>query len=146
MNSYLALFVAPLVLLVAVAGCGGGGGFNPNNVTVAVSPATATIPANGQVTLQATVNGLCSTCTPAIFLWSVTAGDSNGDSGCDWFTTPPSGPCPSGTIQETAGGNTLTVTYFAPSTAGTYHIVAEWSGGFGSPVTKDGTSVISVSP
>ena len=34
MDSYWALFVASLVLLMVIAGCGTGGGYNPNNVTV----------------------------------------------------------------------------------------------------------------
>src|SRR5713101_2130865 len=101
MNSCRVLRVGPFVLLIAIAGCGGGGGFNPNNVTVTVSPAAATVPANGQATLKATVNGLCSTCAFHINDWSIT---ENGSSAfCTWFTTPPIGPCPAGTIQETAG-------------------------------------------
>jgi hypothetical protein len=133
-----------LVLMVVLAGCGGGG-YNANNVTVTVAPATATIPANGQMTLQATVNGNCSGCAGSIYAWSVS---ENNGADCEWFTTQPDGPCPGGTIQETAGGpsSTLTVTYFAPSTSGTYHVVAGWSAGFGAPVSKDGTSVITVSP
>jgi hypothetical protein len=147
--NYRGLCVASFILLIVIAGCGSGGGYNVNNVTVIVSPAAATIPVGGQVTLQATVNGLCSGCVSSIDLWSVAEHDGGvPDSGCDWYTTPPSGPCPGGTIQETAGAlsNTLTVTYFAPSTPGTYHVVAGWSAGLGAPVTQNGTSVITVSP
>jgi hypothetical protein len=141
MNSCRALRVGPFVLLIAIAGCGGGGGFNPNNVTVTVSPAAATVPANGQVTLKATVNGLCSTCAPQIDDWSIT---ENGGTFCTWFTTPPIGPSPAGTIQETAG-SLLTVTYYAPSTSGKFHVSASWSLIFTTPtVTKVGGSVITV--
>ena len=120
----------------------------PVLVTVTVSPAAVTIPANGQVTLQATVKGLCSTCISDINLWSIA---ENNGAICTWFDTPPAGPCPAGTIQETAGSlsNSLTVTYYAPSTPGTFHVTAEWfdSLSFGSgTTTKNGTSVITVSP
>jgi hypothetical protein len=138
-------FSCLLVILIILTGCGGGGA-DANNVTVTVAPAATTIPVNGQVTLHATVNGDCSTCTSSIYLWYVTEDDDFGGV-CDWFTTPPTAPCPAGTIQETAGdiSNTFSVTYFAPSTAGTYHVVAEWSDGFGS-ITKTGTSVVTVGP
>jgi hypothetical protein len=144
--NYPALGVASLVLLIAIVGCGfGGGGFNANNVTVTVSPATAAIPANGQVTLQATVHGLCSTCASSIQVWGVTEDPSAG-ANCFYFQPPPLGPCPAGAIQETAGGlgSSLTVTYFAPSTPGTYHVTAEWFLLTGP--TKVGTSAITVGP
>jgi hypothetical protein len=140
-----------LVLLIVIAGCGGGGGYNPNNVTVNVSPAVATVAENGQVPLQATVNGLCSTCAPSIYLWYISENGASNGGICDWYNTPPTVSCPAGTIQETAGplSDTLTVTYYAPSTPGTYHVIAEWfdSGFFGSAsTTKTGTAVITVSP
>lgn len=135
-----------LILLVVIPGCGGGGGgFDPNKVTVAISPPAATIPASDQVTLKATVSGLCSTCASAINEWSIT---ENNGTPCTWFDTPPFGPCPGGTIQATANGlaSTLTVTYHAPGTPGTFHVIAEWCICFGSATTKDGTSVITVTP
>ena len=133
-------------LFLMISGCGGGGGFNPDKVTVSVSPANPTIAASGSVELQASVHGLCSTCSAAINEWDVT--ENNGDPSCNWFDTPPTQPCPGGTIQETAGGQlaSLTATYHAPGTAGTFHVVAEWCVCFGSSVIKDGTSVITVSP
>ncbi len=140
--------VAP-ILLMLVAGCGtGGSGFNPNNVTVVVSPATGTTATNGQVVLQATVTGDIS---PGLVLrWSV-AENTSPTASCFWNvgTAPPVGPCPGGTIQEPASdiGDYLTVTYFAPSAPGTFHITAEWClCGFGTPVIKTGTSVITVDP
>src|SRR5450755_4691872 len=134
-----ALGVVPLVLLIVVAGCGGGGGYNANNVTVSVSPSVATVPANGQVTLQAVVNGLCSTCSPNINVWIIT--ENNGVN-CSWINTSPAGPCPGGTIQET-GGNFLTVTYHAPTSSGTFHVTAEWCDCLSNPIiAKDGKSVI----
>jgi hypothetical protein len=99
MNSCRAFCVVPLVLLVAMAGCGGGSSFDPNNVTVTVSPPAITIPASGQVTLQATVKG--SPAAPAL-TWSIAELQTNGASGsqCNWSgATPPAGPCPDGTIQ-----------------------------------------------
>jgi hypothetical protein len=143
MNSRRALCIGPLALLIVIAGCGGGGGYNPNNVTVTVSPAAPTVPANGQVTLTATVNGLCSTCVPTIQSWGIQEDPSNGST-CTFV--PPFGPCPAGTIQENPA-NLLTVTYFAPSTSGTYHVSATWyiPAFFGAgSVTKVGTSVITV--
>jgi hypothetical protein len=146
MNSWRTIWLGTFVVLLAATGCSTGGGFNPNNVTVTVSPATSTITENGQVTLTATVNGLCSTCAPSIGLWYVTENNPANGGICDWFTTPPSAPCPAGTIQQMTGGlsSTLTVTYDAPSTPGTYHIVAEWALLTGP--TQTGTAVVTVSP
>ena len=123
MNPEWVFYVLAFVLLIVSAGCGTGNGFNPNNVTVSVSPATATIPTNGQVPLQATVNGLSSGYISSISLWTVTENPSGADRATLVGIVPP-GPCPA-TIQLTGGGE-LTVTYFAPSTPGTYHVNAEW--------------------
>ena len=147
MNSFRALFfVAPFVLLIVIAGCGGGG-FHANNVTVTVSPAAATVAASGQVTLQATVHSLCSGCVPAV-TWTITELQTNGASGsqCNWQgTTPPAGPCPDGTIQGADAPSALTVTYDAPSTSGTFHVVAEWCDCLANPaIIKDGIAVITV--
>jgi hypothetical protein len=142
MNSYPALCAASLLMLFGFSGCGGGG-FDPQKVTVAVSPASDTIPVGGTLALTATIKGLCSTCAPAINEWTVT--ENNGGT-CNWFDTPPIEPCPGGTIEETTGGGFLTVTYHAPATSGTYHIVAEWCICFGSSITQDGTAVVTVSP
>jgi hypothetical protein len=143
MNSCRAFCVVPLILLVAMAGCGGGSSFDPNNVTVTVSPPAATIPASGQVTLQATVKG--SPAAPAL-TWSIAELQTNGASGsqCNWSgATPPAGPCPDGTIQG-ADASSLTVTYLAPSTSGTFHVVAQANVSL--TLVKDGTAVITVSP
>ena len=142
MNLGRALCVVPLALLIVIAGCGGGGGWNANNVTVTVSPAAPTVAANGQVTLTATVNGLCSGCAPTIQSWSI----QEDPSGSNCTFVPTFGPCPAGTIQGNAA-NLLTVTYFAPSAPGTYHVSATWylSGLFsGGSTTKVGVSVITV--
>lgn len=135
------LFLVTLVLvLIVTPGCGGGG-FNANNVTVTVAPEAVAVPANAPVTLQATVHGLCSTCTPSINVWNIT--ENNGVN-CSWINTPPTGPCPGGTIEET-GGNFLTVTYHAPSASGTFHVIAEWCDCLANPkISKDGTAVITV--
>ena len=143
MNLSRALFVELLVLLIVIVGCGGGGTFDPNNVTVTVSPPAVTIPASGQVTLQATVKG--SPAAPAL-TWSIAELQTNGASGsqCNWSgTTPPAGPCPDGTIQG-ADASSPTVTYLAPSTSGTFHVLAQANVSF--TLVKDGTAVITVSP
>jgi hypothetical protein len=141
---YRALWVGSLVLLVVIAGCGsgGGGGFNPNNVTVNIAPAAPTVAANGQVTLQVTVNGLCPTCATSTILWSIT---ENGSTDCDWVDTPPTGPCLAGTIQLTGAdpATSLTATYHAPGASGTYHVIAEALIALGFP-TKKGTSVVTI--
>jgi hypothetical protein len=147
MSSSRALCVVPLVLLVVIAGCGGSSGsFNPNNVTVSISPATATIPTNGQVPLQATVQGLSSISISQISAWTVTENPIGANCATFVGIIPP-GPCPAGTIQILTGGE-LTVTYFAPSTPGTYHVNAEWEDFVnftGPPIaTKTGTSAITV--
>jgi hypothetical protein len=143
MNLSRALCVESLVLLIVIAGCGGGSSFDPNNVTVTVSPAAVTIPASGQVTLQATVKG--SPAAPAVN-WIIAELQTNGASGsqCNWSgTTPPAGPCPDGTIQG-ADAKSLTVTYLAPSTSGTFHVIAQANVSL--TLVKDGTAVITVSP
>ena len=140
-DSGRSLFFTTVLLLIVTPGCGGGGGFKANNVTVTVAPAAVMVPAGTQVTLQATVHGLCSTCNPSINDWSIT---ENNGMNCSWMNTPPTGPCLGGTIQET-GGNFLTVTYHAPSASGTFHVIAEWCDCFANPIiSKDGTSVITV--
>ena len=150
MYSYRIFCIASLVLLIVViTGCGGGGhSVNYNNVTVTVAPATVTIPANGQVTLQATVTG---TGTSANALtWSIAELQTNGASGaqCNWQgSTPPTGPCPDGTIQGADTAPFLAVTYHAPNTSGgLFHVIAEWSTISAPIIIKDGTSVITVSP
>ncbi len=142
MKSKIPAVLMLCVLLIVIAGCGGGSGFDFNKVTVTVSPAAVTIPASSQVTLQATVTGVPA---PAVN-WTIAELKINGGSGsqCNWLgTTPPPGPCPDGTIQ---GADTLTVTYLAASTSGTFHVIAEWSTAFNPVIIKDGTSVITVTP
>jgi hypothetical protein len=148
MNSPRALCVESLALLIVITGCGGGYSQSDlNKVTVTVSPAAVTIPAGGEVTLHATVTG--SPGAP-FALWSIAELQTNGASGaqCNWSdTTPPAGPCPDGTIQgEDTPPLSVTVTYHAPSTSGTFHVIAEWSTAFTPAVIRDGTSVITVSP
>jgi len=134
------------VLLVFIAGCGGGGGMLSSNVTVTVSPATVTIATSDQVTLQATVKGTANDANPSL-TWTIDELKTNGASGsqCNWVSTPPAGPCPDGTIQG-ADANSSTVTYHAPSSAGTFHVTAETIVSLSPPVLKDGTSVITVGP
>jgi hypothetical protein len=142
MNLPRALFVGSLVLLIVIAGCGGSS-YDPNNVTVTVSPPAVTIPASGQIALQATVKS--GRAAPAL-TWSIAELRTNGASGaqCNWSgTTPPAGPCPDGTIQG-ADGSSLTVTYLAPSTSGTFHVVAQVNVSLS--LVKDGTAVVTVSP
>ena len=117
-----------------------------SNVTVTVSPATVTIPTSDQVTLQATVKGTANDANPSL-TWTIDELKTNGASGsqCNWVSTPPAGPCPEGTIQGTAA-NSSTVTYHAPSSAGTFHVSAETIVSLSPPVLKDGTSVITVGP
>jgi len=143
MNLSLALCVESLVLLIVTAGCGGGSGFDPNSVTVTVSPSSVTIPASGQVTLKATVKG--SPSSPAVN-WSIAELQTNGASGaeCNWEgATPPAGSCPDGTIQG-ADASSLTVKYLAPSTSGTFHVIAQSNVSL--TLVKNGTAVITVSP
>lgn len=147
MDSYRALCVGGLISLMLMAGCGGGAsGANPNDVTVAVSPMSVTIPASGQVTLQATVKG--SPGAPSV-TWFIAELAINGASGsqCNWSgTTQPAGPCPAGTIEGTDAAPSLTVKYHAPNTTGTFHVTAEWSTAFNPVVVKDGTAIIAVGP
>jgi hypothetical protein len=147
-NRECVFYVLAFIGLIVSAGCGTDNKLNPNNVSVSVSPATATTSTNGQVPLQATVQRLPSGGPTSISLWTITENPSDADSATYVSIVPP-GPCPAGTIQI-ASGDELTVTYFAPSTPGTYHVNAEWEDfvNFTGPptATKTGTSIISVSP
>jgi hypothetical protein len=121
MSSRRSVPFTTLVLLIVFAGCGGGKPLPPP--TESLSPAAPTVAVNGQVPLVLTVNGLCGTCSLPGVTWEI---DEDGG-GCNWTTTPPAGPCPGGTIQITGAnvGISLTATYFAPSTPGTYHVRAQ---------------------
>jgi hypothetical protein len=107
---------------------------------------SVTIPASGEVTLQATVKG--SPGDPSA-VWFIAELAINGASGsqCNWSgTTQPAGPCPDGTIEGADAIPGMTVKYHAPSTSGTFHVTAEWSTLFNPVVVKDGTAVITVGP
>jgi hypothetical protein len=143
-NSNRFLCAVSIVLLVVLTGCGAGGGYDAGSVTVTVSPVAATVAASGQVNLQAAVHGFCTGCMPQI-VWSVA---ENFPNNCTWvdMNTPPAGPCPGGTMQGQGAEGPLseTVIYFAPSTAGTYHISA--SQFVTLSLTVQAASVITVSP
>jgi hypothetical protein len=147
MEWYRALYLGALISLMLTASCGGGAsGANPNNVTVAVSPMSVTIPVSGEVTLQATVKG--SPGAPSV-VWFIAELAVNGASGaqCNWSgTTQPAGPCPDGTIEDADASSSLTVKYHAPSSAGTFHVTAQWSTAFIPVVVKNGIGVITVGP
>ena len=147
MNPCRALHLGALMSLMLMAGCGGGAsGSNPNNVTVAVSPMSATIPASGEVTLQATVKGSAGAASAVWFIAELAVNGASG-SQCNWSgATQPAGPCPDGTIEGADASAALTVKYHAPSTTGTFHVTAEWSTLFNPVVIKDGTAVITVGP
>jgi hypothetical protein len=121
MSSYRSACFTTFVLVIFFAGCGGGGPVPP--ATESLSPASPTVAANGQVPLVLTVKGLCGTCMLPGVIWGI---EEDGG-GCNWTSTPPVGPCPGGTIQITGSdvGISLTATYFAPSTPGTYHATAQ---------------------
>jgi hypothetical protein len=140
MNLHRCLFIGTLILLIATNGCGGGS--NPNNVTVSISPSATTVAANGQVTLQATVHGAANAFINDRFITE----DEASTAACTWKDTPPPpGSCLGGTIQETTVG-ALTVTYYAPDTPGTFHVTAQWFLSANPPVTKNGRSVVTVTP
>jgi hypothetical protein len=147
MKSNQASGVTSFVMLIVLAGCGYGS-FDPNNVTVVLSPATATVSADGQVRLQATVHHNCTGCTP-FYNWLVA---ENGDVNFSWVvdSAPPVGPCPGGTLQQPSGLQGATVTYFAPDAPGKFHVTAQslyFTNILGPPTTtKQATSVITVGP
>lgn len=141
MNSFRTLwFAVTSALLIAISGCGGSNeNYNPANVSVVVSPPSATISVGGQTTITATVNGLCNGCVPQV-LWTIQ--ELPGGAQCNWSgSTPPAGPCPYGTIE---GAETMAVTFHAPSSPGTVHVIAEWTTLFAPVVTKTATSTITV--
>lgn len=139
-----ALRVGLLGLLLVTVGCGAGR-FNPNNVTVNISPAAATIPESGQVKLQLTVDGNCAGCVP-FYNWLVS---ENSGTNCTWVDTPPTGPCPGGTLQESTSLSGPAVTYLAPDAPGTFHAIGQalYYSNLGPATTvKQATSVIKVNP
>jgi hypothetical protein len=135
------LRTAVLALSAVLGSSCGNGGYNAENVTIAASPATVTVPENGESPLQATVKGFCSGCMPNI-VWSLS---ENNGTPCSWLdmNTRPVGPCPAGTIQgqEAIGPLSPNVIYFA---SGTFHLSA--SQFVDLTETKVGTAVITVSP
>ena len=144
------LSAAPLLLLIAISGCGGGGGdqVHTNDEVVSVAPPTATVSAGGQVTLQASVSGCGGAPCPApAFTWAIGELQTNGATGaqCNWQgATPPPGPCPNGTIEGADTPPFVSVTFHAPSTPGTIHVLAQVFEFSNPPVVKTGTAVITV--
>lgn len=138
------LQTAVLALLAILCSSCGNGGYNAGNVTVTVSPATVTVPENGQEPLQATVSHFCSGCVASI-VWTLS---ENNGTPCSWLdmNTPPTGPCPAGTIQGqgSAGPLSPNVIYFAPGVSGTFHLSASQFVDLGE--TQTATAVITVSP
>jgi hypothetical protein len=57
---------------------------------------------------------------------------------------PFGGPCLDGTIKGADAPPALTVTYLAPSTSGTFHVVAAFDFISNPPIMKTGTAVITV--
>lgn len=143
------VLVPALMLLIVISGCGGSSSrTHTDDEVVSVAPPTATVNAGGQVTLQATVTGCDSACPAPALTWTITELQTNGASGaqCNWQgATPPAGPCPSGTIEGADTPPFLSVTFHAPNTPGTIHVVASDIHVFTNPpVTKTGTAVITV--
>ena len=143
---FTSLRLAALVVLAGLTSGCGTGSFNASDVTVTVTPATAAILVNGQVTLQATVHHGCAGCVP-FYNWVISENDG---ADCTWQQTPPTGPCPGGTLQAPSVEPGPTVTYIAPSTAGTYHVNGQslyFTSLAGPPSTvAQGTSVVTVNP
>jgi hypothetical protein len=144
MNLYRALCVASIVWLIFMEGCDSGSKVDLDHLTVTLSPSAATIPASGQVTLQATVEGSPEASS---LLWFIAELQTDGASGAQCNCAgamPPAGPCPDGTIQGIVPGS-LTVLTLLPAPRVTFHVVAEYSLPF-STFVKDGKTVITVSP
>jgi hypothetical protein len=142
MNSHRTLCIGSLVLLIICASCGGPG--SGGLITANIAPATVTIAPGSEVTLQASATGPGSQLVNG-YLWDIEELTGNGEQ-CDWMgDTPPAGPCPYGTIK---GDLSSTVTYFAPSTSGTFTVGAEvtLSSDKNMYLSKGGTSVITVGP
>jgi hypothetical protein len=95
-----------------------------HKVDISVTPATATIPINSSVDLQAV--GSSVTKYTNIY-WYV---EEEAGSSCTTESLPPqapSGPCPSGWVWEEESIDSsprIQATYYSPSTPGTYHVVA----------------------
>lgn len=103
-------------------GCGGSSK-KVTPVDIQISPAATTIPVNSSVDLQASGSSLVKYTT---VVWEVQEEDIH----CTTESAPPqppSPPCPSGWIWESATVAVLpqtTATYYSPSQPGTYHVVA----------------------
>lgn len=121
-----ALFLLAFASLAAMLCCGGASDLpHSSQVTLTITPAAATIPANGTVDLQGTVVGLSS---PTLDWWQQDHHDAmgiNGSQNCDHLTDPVLIPgcrfgylTGSGMIQAASA----VATYHAPPTPGTYHV------------------------
>jgi hypothetical protein len=117
-----------------------------HKVDISITPATATIPINSSVDLQA----IGSSVTKYTGIeWYV----EEEDLSCTTVSDPsqprqaPPGPCPSGWMWEEASfgfAPNILAAYYSPSTPGTYHVVAKATLGTGE--TGQSVATITVTP
>lgn len=107
------------VVVVFLTACGGGSMPAPAPLQITLSPSAPSVGVNSSVAIMAQI-------TPALqknvstTLWSI-AGESQGE--CT--QSPPSSQCPNGTLEWQllpSGYSVTAVTYFAPSTPGSYQV------------------------
>jgi len=118
-----------LALLLALTGCGGNGLPPASSVTVTVTPSSATIAANGSVTLQGTASGFAPQpdVAPPLMLWGIQESSNTVPvSACGLLPsqTPDLTLCPYGyVVQADVTSLPSNAVYHAPATPGTYHVV-----------------------
>jgi hypothetical protein len=125
----------PLALLAVVsafallfAGCGGNGLPHSNQVSVTVSPAQATITANGSVVLTGTAAGFTDSLLGRWWIQESYNLDRNNDCGFLSTDAPPQSGCLYGYVMyDPTMAVPSTATYYAPSAPGTYHVTFEAS-------------------
>ena len=114
--------LGPLALALAFINCGSALP-RSNQVILSVTPAPASVTAGGTITLVGNATGF--TASPIVEWWVQEAKDGGGDD-CGYLTLPPMSPCPYGyVVFGSVEKFPSSATYYAPATAGTYHVTFE---------------------
>lgn len=116
---------AGTVVLIALTGCGGGLPHS-SQVTVTVTPAQATVKAGASVVLTGSATGF--TATPLSAWWIQESKNVNFNNDCGKLDTQAKDftGCPYGFVMYHDGTTyPNTATYYAPTSAGTYHVALQ---------------------
>ncbi len=117
-------FVTVVASGLLLGGCGSGLP-SSSRVNLMIMPAQASVSAGGTVALTGNATGF--TQTPIVQWWIQEAQATGGDN-CGYLQPPAASPCEFGYVMfGSVSQFPSSATYYAPSTAGTYHVVFEAS-------------------